>query len=353
MISSIRLQNFRSYRDGSFEFYPGVNIIVGSNASGKTNLLEAVATLAGGSSFKARDNQLIKVGKPWARVEGVFEKQKRALKLEATGEKPTKSFIIDDNQLKRLGFERTQPVVIFEPNHLLAITRGPEGRREFIDDILERTKPGFKNVLANYRRALAQRNNLLKRGSNYGASQLFAWDVRLGELGAQIAGARQQLVDQLNKQLSKTYGQISGKKTKINVSYQSQFPIGSYASQMVAKLGKSAKQDFERGFTGHGPHREDLVFYLNAQDLNQTASRGESRSLLLALKAIELNLVEASRGQKPIFLLDDVFSELDAQRRRALVDMLDGTQAILTTTDADSVLEYFSGKHHTLFLNKK
>ena len=353
MISSIRLQNFRSYRDGSFEFYPGVNIIVGPNASGKTNLLEAVATLAGGSSFKARDNQLIRIGKPWARVEGVFEKQKRALKLEATAEKPIKSFIIDDNELKRLVFERTQPIVIFEPNHLLAITRGPEGRRDFIDNILERTKPGFKGISASYRRALAQRNTLLKRGPSYGASQLFAWDVRLGELGAQIAAARQELVDQLNKQLSKSYSHIAGKKAKVSVSYQSQFPVGTYASQMVSKLGKSAKADFERGFTGHGPHREDLVFYLNAQDLNQTASRGESRSLLLALKAIELNLVETSRGQKPIFLLDDVFSELDAQRRRALVGMLDGTQAILTTTDADSVLEYFSSQHSVIALNKK
>jgi DNA replication and repair protein RecF len=117
---------------------------------------------------------------------------------------------------------------------------------------------------------------------------------------------------------------------------------------MLSKLEKNTQLDFERGFTSSGPHREDFIFYLGGQSAGSTASRGETRSLLLALKIFELELIEKTRGQPPIFLLDDVFSELDGSRRKALVDTLAGRQTLLTTTDAEAVLEYFSENHHLI-----
>src|SRR5579862_167182 len=141
MITSVRLQNFRSYKDDSFEFEPGVNIIVGPNASGKTNLLEGVMVLARGGSYRARDAELIQFNKSWARLDGNFEKQNRTAKIETIGGQTAKSFVIDDKPFKRLNLERTVPVVFFEPNHLQLITRGPEARRDYFDELLERSQP--------------------------------------------------------------------------------------------------------------------------------------------------------------------------------------------------------------------
>lgn len=346
MITSLRLQNFRSYKDESFEFEPGVNIVVGPNASGKTNLLEAVMVLARGNSFRARDAELIQFNKDWARLDGRFEKHDRVVKIQKSGDGASiKSFELDDKPFKRLSLERTTPIVLFEPNHLQLMVRGPEIRRDYFDELLERTLPHFKTVSNNYRRTLAQRNALLKRGRTKASQQLFAWDIRLSELGAQIADARQRLIDDINKSISRDYGRIAKKRIKVELKYDSQFPAANYASRMLAKLEKNIAQDFERGFTSSGPHREDTIFYLGGQPASATASRGETRSLLLALKIFELGLVERTRSQPAIFLLDDVFSELDGSRRRALVDSLSGRQTIITTTDADSVLEYFSESH--------
>jgi DNA replication and repair protein RecF len=341
-ITSIRLQNFRSYTDESFEFEPGVNIIVGPNASGKTNLLEAVLVLARGSSYRARDAELVQFDKPWARLESYFNKQNRIIKLEEKNERIEKSFDIDDKLFKRLSFERSLPVVYFEPNHLQFITRGPEQRRDFIDDLLERSVIGFKALSANYRRVLAQRNALLKHNQSFAKAQLFAWNVRLSEVGTKIAEARAELTLQINKELSATYSKISQKQSKLEIFYEVQFPVEQYASKLLNKLESSTKIDLERGFTAYGPHREDLVFYLNEQPMGQTASRGETRSLVLALKIFELGLIEKTRTQKPVFLLDDVFSELDGARRHALVDYLKDHQTIITTTDADAIIEHFT-----------
>jgi DNA replication and repair protein RecF len=346
MITSLRLQNFRSYSDDSFEFEPGVNIVVGPNGSGKTNLLEAVLVLCRGGSYRVRDAELIKFDKPWARLDGSFEKSTRVVKIEP----PSKTFVIDDKPFRRLSLERTLPVVLFEPNNLQLMTRGPDQRREYFDDLLERSQPAFKSLSAGYKRTLAQRNALLKHNRRQATQQLFAWNVRLSELGSQIAQARQGLADEVNAGLSKTYSQIAKHKSAVEMKYDCQFPVNNYASRLLSKLESSTELEFDRGFTAYGPHREDYLFYLNGQPVGLSASRGETRSLLLALKIFELDLIEKARGQKPILLLDDVFSELDGSRRRTLVARLKKHQTIITTTDAESVLEYFSNQHKVIAL---
>ncbi len=348
MISSIRLQHFRSYADASFEFEAGVNIIVGPNGSGKTNLLEAILAICSGGSYRARDIDLIQFGKAWARLDGQFEKHRRILKLVVDASTVQKTFDVDDKPYKRLSLERTVPVVLFEPNHLQLITRGPSQRRDYFDDILQRTQPGFKNLSTRYHRTLAQRNSLLKQNRARAAGQLFAWDVRLAQLGAQIVQARLQLIDDINASISKVYSAIASQKSKARLIYQTPINTANYSSRLLSKLEASAEADFGRGFTGHGPHREDIAIYLNDQPASTTASRGEMRSLLLALKIFELKLLENVRGQKPLFLLDDVFSELDGARRKHLVGHLKGYQTIITTTDAEAVLEYFATGNHRL-----
>ena len=352
MLTSIRLQNFRSYKDGSFEFEPGVNIVVGPNASGKTNLLEAVLVLCRGKSYKAKDSELIRSGKQWARVDGMFEDQPRSVKIEQEGSSASKEFNLNGRTFKRLGLERTVPVVLFEPNHLYLISRGPEYRRDFIDDILQRTNPEVKHTIAQYKRTLSQRNSLLKQSPSSARQQLFVWNLRLSELGAKIASARNDLINEINKFISPTYSKIAHKKATVSLKYDSQFPINQYASKLLSKLEAHTALDFERGFTAYGPHREDIIFYLDGSLASASASRGETRSIVLALKIFELQLIEKHTGQKPILLLDDVFSELDVNRRRALVKYLKDHQVLITTTDADAVLEYFaSGDHKLIPLN--
>lgn len=365
MISSIRLQNFRSYSDASFEFDPGVNIIVGPNGSGKTNLLEAILVISSGSSYRARDLELIQFGKPWSRLDGQFEKHQRTLKLVLQGSqgqslsqglslqragKVEKTFELDDKSFKRLNLERTLPAVLFEPNHLQLVARGPNRRRDYFDDILERTQLGSKNLNARYRRTLAQRNSLLKQTRARAVGQLFAWDIRLSQLGAQIVEARLRLIGDINKSISKVYSTIANQKSKVHLTYQTPINTANYSSRLLSKLEANAEVDFARGFTAYGPHREDVGIELNGQPANVAASRGEMRSLLLALKIFELKLLETVRGQKPIFLLDDVFSELDGARRKHLVEHLKNYQTIITTTDADAVIEHFTHGHNLIAL---
>jgi DNA replication and repair protein RecF len=323
-----------------------VNIVVGPNASGKTNLLEAILVLARGGSFRVKDVDLIQFNKPWARLDGYFGQQSRIVKIEPL----TKSFLIDDKPYKRLSLEKNFPVVYFEPNHLQLIIRGPDQRRDYFDDLLDRSQPGFKSLSSSYKRTLAQRNSLLKRGHGQANQQLFAWNIRLSQLGSQIAEARQDLVDVINQTLSKNYTQISKRKAAVILEYDCQFPVSNYSSKMVSKLEANIDLEFDRGFTAYGPHREDFSFYLNSQPVSQTASRGESRSLILALKIFELDLIEKACDQKPLFLLDDVFSELDGARRKALVGSLKNHQTIITTTDAEAVIEYFDRSHKLVAL---
>ena len=351
MIDSIRLQRFRSYSDDSFEFEGGVNIVIGPNASGKTNLLEAILVLASGKSFRSGDVELVKFSASWARLDGYFGAHERIAKLVKDNDKAAKTFSIDDKPYKRLSLDKTVPTVLFEPSHLQLISRGPDFRREYFDDVLGRTQSGFKSLSANYRRALAQRNALLKQSPTYAKKQLFAWNIRLSELGAQIAQNRSQLVGAIDKTIGGNYSKIANKRSKVELVYDSPFDIDSYSSRLLSKLEATERTDFERGFTAFGPHREDFVLKLNRQPAQTAASRGEIRSLLIALKIFELGLIEKTRGTKPIFLLDDVFSELDGARRHHLVDHLKGHQVIITTTDADAVLEYFSGQHSLISLS--
>jgi len=296
---------------------------------------------------------LIQFNKPWARLDGLFSPNAaRVVKLQRDDHQLVKQFVLAGKVYKRLSLEQSLPAVIFEPGHLQLLARGPDYRREFLDDLLARSQVGFKRVVNSYRRALTQRNALLKRPKNQAAAQLFAWDVRLSDLAGQIVSARLGLVEQINKTISKTYSQIAGRRASVRLDYQNQFGPEHYSSRMLAKLETSAELDFRRGFTGLGPHREDFTVYLNKQPALSSASRGETRSLVVALKIYELGLIKKARQATPIFLLDDVFSELDSARRRALVDHLKGQQTIITTTDADAVIEYFTGEHRLIALNR-
>jgi DNA replication and repair protein RecF len=343
MISDLRLQQFRSYVDASFEFGPGVNIIVGPNGSGKTNLLEAILVLAHGSSYRVNDLDLIRFDHDWFRLDADIEPgdSRRTVKLQATP-RQMKTYEINDKKFVRLTLQHTLPIVLFEPNHLQLLHGAPELRRNYLDDILEQISPGFAGFRRNYRRILSQRNALLKRPKQPSTQELFPWNLRLSELGATITRARADLCEQLGEQLSDIYAEISQSKTKVIITYHPKFPLEQYESHLLNKLETHLPEDFARGFTTYGPHREDFVVTFDGRAADESASRGETRTALLTLKIIELQLIEKVRGETPLLLLDDVFSELDGVRRRALTGFLQRYQTFLTTTDADVVVKHFT-----------
>ena len=347
MITDIRLQHFRSYGDDSFEFSPGVNIIVGPNASGKTNLLEAILMLARGSSYRAKDNELIGYSDPWARLDARLGDIQRTVKL--TREPVlTKTYELDGKTLRRMTLAHSLPVVLFEPNHLQLLHSGPEQRRNYLDGLLEQIRPGFVTLRLQYRRTLAQRNALLKKSGPHALPQLFPWDVRLSELAGTIVRAREELVTRINTQLNDLYGELSRSTTTVAAFYQPQFAPEHYESELLKKLEHSAHVDVQRGFTAAGPHREDFVVLMDGHPVPDTASRGETRTIILALKIIELQILEEARGSLPLLLLDDVFSELDGARRHALTDHLKYYQTFITTTDADVVLKHFAKRANVI-----
>lgn len=343
MISDLRLQQFRSYTDASFEFGAGVNIIAGPNGSGKTNLLEAILVLARGSSYRVSDADLLQFDTEWFRLDAHLEDGDavRTVKLQ-TIPRQTKTYELDGKSYQRLTLPHMLPVVLFEPNHLQLLHGSPDARRTYLDDLLEQTVASFGAYRRNYKRTLSQRNALLKRAQKPSVQELFPWNLRLSELGATIARARMDLCVQLNATLGEVYGQISQADTVVELAYQPKFPVESYESQLLAKLESHLPEDIMRGFTAYGPHREDFVVTFNAKAADEYASRGETRTALLALKIIELQLLEAVRGQTPLLLLDDVFSELDGVRRRSLTGFLQRYQTFLTTTDADVVVKHFT-----------
>lgn len=339
MISNLRLQQFRSYADSTFEFGGGVNIIVGPNASGKTNLLEAVLVLCRGVSYRAPDRELINHSADWARLYGQVHDQERTVKIRRLAESSKKEYEVGGSKLTRLPLARTVPAVVFEPNHMQLLTESPELRRQFLDDVISQTKPAYDNLRRQYRRALSQRNRLLKQ--EFSNDQLFVWNLRLSELGGQIAEHRMEFVAEHRQALAQLYNTLAGKKTKSDMSYQTGLSKTSYGSALLKGLEARVETDKERGFTTIGPHRDDLELQLEDHSLADSASRGETRTMLLALKLLEVQSVEKSRAAKPILLLDDVFSELDGARRRALTEHLQDHQTFITTTDADIVVQHF------------
>lgn len=345
MIYSIRLQNYRSYIDTSFEFDHGVNIIVGPNASGKTNLIEAIGVSLRGKSFRGGDSELVAHDASWARLDMHLDSQSRSVKLQRSQQKIQKTIIIDKQEYKRLSAQRGYPFVLFEPGDLRLLHGAPERRREFLDDLIEGITVTYGSIRRDYRRTLTQRNAYLKqyyKKPNH--DDLFVWDVRLSELGGKIAKHRTELLKKIVPILQSTYQDVASSKKTVEMNYDSELPIESYQDAMLKRLRASLQRDIDLGFTTIGPHRDDIGAMFDGAPAKQVASRGETRTVVLALKIIEMQMLDEVHEKNPILLLDDVFSELDGARRKHLTDHLKHYQTFITTTDADIVVKDFTDK---------
>lgn len=341
MIKSLRVQNFRSYDDYTTELSEGVNIVVGPNASGKTNLLEAVYVINMGKSFRVSDKDLVKNGQEWSRIDAETIQGKRTWKLQEKVGKLEKTLETDNEEHKRITRKHRKPTTLFEPNHLRLLNGSPETRRNYLDQILSQSDQKYSQALNKYTRALRQRNTLLKQ-QDVSADDIFVWDVKLSEYGGYLNQKRKELIDSINEVVANNYSEIAGVKTKVKLEYVDSINNKDYVSALLKELQTSLQEHSIKGFTSCGPHREDFKAFIDNEDSSVTASRGESRTLVLVLKLIELNLLEEELDEKPTLLLDDVFSELDGARRKALTEHISGYQTLITTTDAEAVIEHFN-----------
>lgn len=348
MYTTLHVKQFRSYVDFTTSISHGVTVIVGPNGSGKTNLLEAFYVLSNGSSFRAADRDLVQHGSDWFKVEGVWGEQKRSLAYQVRQDgKVEKQFDFDGAKKARLTHKYSVPVVLFEPDHLRLLRASPSGRRDYLDSLLAKLQPDFTWLRHQYERVLQQRNVILKRHLSVQQREdhLFAWDIRLAELAHQIVLRRKELLAQCNERLASVYSSIAQKPSRLSAQYVTGVPEDNYQASLLQLLHTNVDRDVERGFTTFGPHRDDFTVTLFEAPAATSASRGEMRSLLLALKIIELELLAAHSDKTPILLLDDVFSELDATRCRALAQTANAYQTVITTTDKDNIGRYFLNEY--------
>lgn len=347
MVRWLQLTNFRSYKDARYELGSAATVVVGPNASGKTNLLEALYVLATTGSFRARHGELVNHGadETLYRIVAGLEDDEVAFGYHDTGTTATKRATRNNVKSSLVDHVGRLHVVLFEPNDLLLIFGGPDRRRKFLDGVLVQTSKPYLKTLHAYRRVLAQRNKLLSDWTG-DTNTLFAWNVQLADLAADIHQQRQRFLMHINQLASERYAAIAGATQDLELRYISTVTVeetDTYATAFLAALQASQQRDIGAGFTTIGPHRDDISIQFRGGDISTRASRGEMRTVILVLKLAELDYIEKHTSATPLLLLDDVFSELDADRRRYLIATLKDRQAIITTTDADHVVGELAG----------
>ena len=319
MLKRIKLNHFRNYKKIEVEFCAGLNVILGANASGKTNLLEAIAFLGILKSFRNINlPELIQDEQTTARLEA--ETDENLLEIAWTRDNQNRKLTINGKKAKTLEFLKCFPSVLFVPDDLLLLTGEPSLRRKFLDSLCVRLDPNFAIVLARYKKTLRNRNILLAQ--NVENKQLDFWEEKISADGWQIWEKRQELIRQINVHLAPYQLKIA---YQINNTPASQSEFGEI---LVAKR----ESDRRLGRTSVGPHRDDWVLNFEEKNLRIHGSRGEQRTAIISLKTAEAEILEKAHQKKPILLLDDILSELDLSHQKNIAKLISGYQTILTTT---------------------
>lgn len=341
-ISQVHLQNFRNFENASFSFSSTINCIWGENGTGKSTILEAVFLAITGKSPKAaRESELIRFGKNFARVEVRGEKKRGNLLLEAifeTGEENhvKKTLRINRHPIRKLSELLGQmKVVLFLPEDEWLVQGEPYRRRRFLDFLASQISRKYLYDLQQYHSVKEQRNSLLKRP--HAKSELEPWNLQLVEFGSQILKKRLELIPELQEKASALYETLSGKKEVLFLTYQSALPLsGDETLEGIREIFRksleaSYPEESARGITILGPHRDDLEIFLNGKEARLFGSQGQQKTAALSLKFAEGKLFAEVEGEPPIYLLDDCFSLLDLARQEAVQILLQSyAQTFLT-----------------------
>jgi DNA replication and repair protein RecF len=332
--STLKVENYRNITAAQLQLSPGLNVMCGGNAQGKTNLLEAMCLCCLGRSFRgARDRELIRMGGDYARVDAACASLSGAVDISVyVPREGRKRIEVCGAPVPRLSSLLGVMVsTVFSPDDLSLVKEGPAQRRRFLDIDLCQLYPGYFDALSRYERALAQRNSLLRQCAEEPglASSLDAWDAQLAGPGIRLVEFRQQYCDAVFMEAHAVHAGISGGE-QLSCGYQPQDVLRAGQKGFLEGLWKSRREDIARGSTGIGPHRDDFSVMLGGLDIRAYGSQGQQRTAALSLKLAQLRHAGAVLGEPPVFLLDDVLSELDEKRQKALSECLSGLQTVLT-----------------------
>jgi len=335
VLRRLQLRNHRNYAHLDLTPGPGVNVFIGANGQGKTNLLEAVAMLALSSSPRARRE--IEVVGPVAqatRIEAEVETGgvvvELAIALSIEGDRAHRVIEVDGARRRAFDLPGHFRVTLFWPDDLGLVKAGPELRRRFLNQMLVQVEPGYARALAGLKRVLEQRNSLLKRmaSGEGGGDVLEAWNEELVRIGGEVSKARARAVRELQPEAARCHAEIASGEL-LEIEY-----LGPPAD-MAEAVQNSLAEDLRRGATSIGPHRDDLRVMLDGREARAYGSQGQQRTAVVSLKLAEAALVAGRTGERPVLLLDDVLSELDGERRAALLRQVAGAgQVIITSVEA-------------------
>ncbi|NLM04011.1 MAG: DNA replication/repair protein RecF [Clostridiales bacterium] len=345
IVEEIKLINYRNYQELQLEFHPKLNILIGENAQGKTNLLEAIYLCAIGKSFRTNsDNELIQINKKRAYIKSKVKKINKDTDIEILLDKESRKNIkVNNLLLERYGdLLGNLNVVLFSPEDLKIVKEGPGERRRFIDNEISQMIPRYYYTLNQYNRILQQRNKILKnfRGQDL---DLEVWDEQLAKYAAPIIIYRRNFIKRIAILARLMHRKITEGLENLEVQYDSSVrlndddKIDDVKINILKELKEVKSTELRRGSTVIGPHRDDLIFKINGLDVRDYGSQGQQRTAVLSLKLAELELMKGEIGEYPILLLDDVMSELDINRQNYLIKSLKNIQTFITTTMMDSL----------------
>ena len=349
-IENIVLQDFRNYSQQRVEFSPHLNLILGDNGEGKTNLLEALFLLSTTKSHRTnQDKDLVRFGEQFYYVACKVNKRAHTERIEVgySLERRQKIAKLSGVPLARLSeLIGVLNVVLFSPEDLELIKGSPGGRRRFLDIFLSQLRRGYVGELQQYNKVLSQRNDCLRliQSRRFSEDVLCPWDEQYAKLALSISGIRRQMMEEFAPQFHAFARKISGRES-LTVRYTETL-ADMDETLLLRRLETSRPGDILRGNTSLGPHRDDIMFLIDGRQASLYASQGQQRTAVLALKLAELGYLQQATGEAPVLLLDDVFSELDEIRKEALVKVISGEVQSFVTGTRDTDLNLMQGNGH-------
>ena len=339
IVESIHLKNYRNYEILDMEFDNKTNIIYGDNAQGKTNILEALYVCATSKSHRgSKDKEIISFENDESHIKVIIKKNniKYRIDMHLKKNKP-KGIAVNGIPIKKaVELFGIINIVFFSPEDLNIIKDGPSERRRFIDMELSQLDKIYLHNLVNYNKVLIQRNKLLKDLSfnNNGIDTLDIWDMQLINYGREVIKRRIEFVNHINSIITDIHSNLSGNKEVLKIEY-----VPSVSEENFQNIIESSRdRDLKMKSTTFGPHKDDLVFYINDNDIKKYGSQGQQRTAALSLKLSEIELVKRIINDTPILLLDDVLSELDSSRQNFLLNSIGDIQTIVTCTGLDEFI---------------
>jgi DNA replication and repair protein RecF len=343
-VKKLQLMNFRNYKDLNIELNKGVNIFIGDNAQGKTNILEGIYYCSLAKSHRTnKDRELINWNSEEAYIKVYVSKERLDknidIKIFKDGKKGIRINTIKIAKIQELiGIFN---VVLFSPEDLKIVKESPSHRRRFLDIEICKLNSKYYYCLVQYNKALNERNALLKKWKDNSQAIIEVYDSQLVQYGSFIIKERLKYLKLLNEKGKVIHRNITSKAEDINFKYISTLKVyENLEEELNSLLKKSLKSDIEKRTTSHGPHRDDFSISLNDVDTRNYGSQGQQRTSVLTIKFASLEIIKEQTGEYPVLLLDDVLSELDLNRQKYILNSINNVQTIVTCTGIENIKNY-------------